>query len=225
MLAGMQLLSEQVQKLSAKPAQLQAQPQAQVQAQPPDAWLKYLQQRQAQQQQQPARQQLSQQPPQQQPQQQAPPGPASSAGAPPGAAPAGVWLGSALALLRPIHPKDVEKLKKFESGNGWFEWAKTFTRFLARNASPHHRWSSLLKKAEGLIGRPVTAQEEAAWVVELGLGDAGPSQGNCPPRRHGRRIGCLAHPGGQRPFTEANEPAHFQIQGARAAQKCPRQGL
>ena len=67
----------------------------------------------------------------------------------------------------------MEKPEKFDSGSGWLEWAKGFSRFLDGNDSPHNRWGKLLKRVEALRGRPVTAVDEATWEVELGFGDIG----------------------------------------------------
>ena len=101
MLAGTHLLGEQVRKLSAKLAPKQAQPHAQSQAQPPDAWLRYLQQQQAQQQPQ------KQQKPQQQRR--------SSKRRP---AQLTQLSRRRIALLRPTSRKDAEKSQKFDSGSG-----------------------------------------------------------------------------------------------------------
>ena len=78
----------------------------------------------------------------------------------------------AIAPLRPIHPKDIEKPEKYDTvADGWLEWSKGFLNFLDRNDSPHNRWSALLKQVEALKGRPITSQDEADWQSSLGIGN------------------------------------------------------
>ena len=76
------------------------------------------------------------------------------------------------APLRPIHPKDIERLEKYDIvADGWLEWSRGFINFLDRNDSPHNRWSVLLKQLEALKGQPVTSQDEAVWQSNIGFGN------------------------------------------------------
>ena len=67
-----------------------------------------------------------------------------------------------------LRHEDVEKSTKYIGNtDAWLRWAKSFKKFLRRTNA---QWLQILKKIEGLKGKPVTTTHDAKWASELRLG-------------------------------------------------------